>query len=467
MQSSACRKLLLFVVLCKLGTKSTMGHNWPVILSDFNLIGIFPWQADEESKTDMWTIHCRAMFKAAILLSKKYNMTFQGQYLTYEEIITNGSIIRTVGDDICQKVSTSNVVGFVGPAFSNEARYVASFVHGLGILSVSYSATSPELSAIDNGAFYRVVSSDENMVVSITALFRRYSWKSCIIIYDNDEYGYDGMKMLSQKLWEINIRTHETIKFDRSQQNFQIDLNSTLLNSMSRIVIVWANKKSTVTIVNKALKESLMGSSFVWILTTTIPLDHFSQTDKEKLIGILTVEPVKGDLVGVPIDRELLNEAYELWNDYEHDTFPGNDNVSSYALYTFDAAWSIILSLQELCSIQPSCLEFINGSNCYQRRFAQWKQYYDIMKTKTFLGVSGTVKFLNGTGDRLDAAYYLIKNIQKSNTILNGIGYVPVLQWDPDRMNWTSYKNQSDDITWPNSLKTIPTDYKPMRGNEI
>ena len=370
-----------------------MGHNWPVILSDFNLVGLFPLQANEESENDMWIIHSRAMFHVAILLSQKYNMTFQGQYLTYEEIITNGDIILTVGDDICQKVLTSNIVGFVGPAYSSEARYIASLAHRLGILSVSYSATSPDLSTIDNGAFYRVVPSDENMISSITRLFQQNKWKSCIIIYQNDEYGYNGMKLLSQKLWEMNMKTQETIKFDISQQGFQIDLNKTLLNGMSRIVILWGNEKSTVTILNKALKESLIGSSFVWILTTTISLDHISQTDKQKLIGILTVEPVKGDLVDVPINTTLLNEAYELWKRYDRDTFPGNDSVSSYALYTFDATWSLILSLQELCSVQPSCLEFINGSNCYHRQFSHSKQHYDIMKTMKFLGVSGRVEF--------------------------------------------------------------------------
>lgn len=74
----------------------------------------------------------------------------------------------------------------------------------------------------------------------------------------------------------------------------------------------------------------------------------------------------------------LLKE-YEIWKQYESDTFPGYANVSSYALFSFDATWSLVLS----------CLDYTNISNCYYRQFLNSKKYYNIMKTIKFLGVSG------------------------------------------------------------------------------
>lgn len=88
-------------------------------------------------------------------------------------------------DDTCHKVSTSNIVGFIGSAYSSEVRYLATFAYQLGILSVSYSATSPDLSTIDTGAFYRVVPSAKNTALSTTILLQQYKWKSCNIIYQN------------------------------------------------------------------------------------------------------------------------------------------------------------------------------------------------------------------------------------------------------------------------------------------
>ncbi|CAF4893579.1 unnamed protein product, partial [Rotaria sp. Silwood2] len=59
------------------------------------------------------------------------------------------------------------------------------------------------------------------------------------------------------------------------------------------------------TILEKANEENLIGPYFVWILTTTIALDYFNKRQKKELIGILTIEPVKGDFVDVSINATL------------------------------------------------------------------------------------------------------------------------------------------------------------------
>lgn len=457
--------LLLFTILCKLNTGTTAGSNWSTNSSGIKLLGLFPQQTEGQSEKDMWVIHCRYMFRAAIILSQRYNIKLQGQVLTYGEI-TTGDDPMIIVDQICQKVPTSNIYGFVGPAYSSEARYLASFSHRLGISSVSYSATSPDLSNIDNGAFFRVVPSDENAASSIIALFRQYAWKSCIVIYQNDEYGYDGMKLLTQKFREMNIRYLDIIKFDMSQQTFYVDLKRMLLDNPSRIIIVWANENSTITILNRALQESLIGSDFVWILMTNVALNTFNQIQKKKLIGILTIEPVQGDFVDARINRTLLDQAYEIWKSYEEDSFPGSANVSSYALFTFDATWSLILSLQKLCSQEVSCLDFQNSSNCFDHRYIHSKQLYDIIKNTAFLGVSGEVKFVNGTPNRIGDIYYIIKNIQSLKIDKSSIDYVHILKWYVGFDKWLDYRNDSDGILWPNESKDIPVDHKIIRGKQ-
>ena len=464
MSRLGCLQLLLFSMLWTSRAEITGALSWPVSSSTVNLLGIFPRQAEETSKNDMWIVHCRTMFRAAILLAQQYNMTFQGEFLGYEEIVTDDDIILTV-DQTCTKVSESNVVGFVGPAFSSEVQCLASLAHRLRIISVSYSASSPELSTIDTGGFYRVVPSDDSTVSGIVLLFQRFKWKSSIIIYQNDEYGYSGTQLSKQKFGEMRIRTMDVIKFDMKEQRFQRDLKNTLLNSLSRIVIVWADEKSTVTILKKAPEDNLLGLGFVWILTTAVSLDHFDQKQKQQLIGILTIEPVKGDLVDQSINTSLLNEAYRIWRYYELDTFPGDAHVDSYALFTFDATWAFILSLQKLCSVQASCLQILNASNCYYRQFVNWEQYYTTMRTISFFGVSGEVQFSNTTSDRIGHLNYLIKNIQPSSTQPNTIDYLPVLKWDAGSTTWSFYGNQSIEIIWPNLSKKSPVDHKLIRGN--
>lgn len=74
-------QLLLFSVLYQLKAETIEGLRWPTTSSTVKLLGLFPRQTVEESKNDMWIIHCRSMFRAAIVLSQRYNITFQGQYL--------------------------------------------------------------------------------------------------------------------------------------------------------------------------------------------------------------------------------------------------------------------------------------------------------------------------------------------------------------------------------------------------
>ncbi|CAF1361610.1 unnamed protein product [Adineta ricciae] len=451
--------IIVFVLFTICWKSKVVKSTWPQTSSNLKLIGFFPEEITEESDDGLWIIHCRSMFHSALVLSQKYEMKFNGEYLTSEEIFTDNEIMFTF-NKTCEKVLKSNIIGFIGPSSSNEARYVSSFAHRLGIVDISYSSTSSDLSTIDTGAFYRTSSSDENLVLALQILFEQFQWKSCLIIYQNDEYGYNGMHLLSQKLSEKQIKIFETIKFDINQQNLQIDLKKTLSNSLSRLIIVWANIKSTKKILNKALDKNLIGQDFLWILTTTVSLKDFNKDQKEKLIGILSIEPFQENV----INSSLLNQAMNIWKTYEPETFPEEKKISIYALMTFDATWSLILSLKELCSNKLfSCLDFLDVSDCYNRRFLNSQKYYQTIQSIKFLGVSGYIQFVNGTPDRFNTMNYLIKNIQPINLTENDVNYVPVLQWNSNSIKW----NQINEIFWPNRSKNIPKDHKLIYGQKI
>ena len=52
-------------------------------------------------------------------------------------------------------------------------------------------------------------------------------------------------------------------------------------------------------------------------------------------------------------------------------TFPGIDYVDNYALFAFDATWTLIQSLAQFCSKMistSSCKLLINTSFCFDRQ---------------------------------------------------------------------------------------------------
>ncbi|CAF4920381.1 unnamed protein product, partial [Rotaria sp. Silwood2] len=133
--------------------------------------------------------------------------------------------------------------------------------------------------------------------------------------------------------------------------SIQGDLNSTLITSSTRIVILWAESYYASLILQYALNYDVLGPKFTWILSSNVPLNSFNQSFSQNLIGILTVEPTVGDVVNEPINTTLLNAAYNIWQQYEPESFPGPTKVNYFALFAFDATWSLIQSLQRLCSI--------------------------------------------------------------------------------------------------------------------
>ncbi len=427
--------------------------------SNILLLGLFP-DVSNSSQPSTMSLQSRAMFKAAILLSQQYNITIEGQFIGWQSVQTGGDVM-TAFRSSCIVMSTSNIVGIVGPAFSRESIVIALFAKSVGIPVISYSATDLELSDRNTySTFYRTVPSDNAAALAITKLFIRFNWTSCIIIYQNDIFGSDGSKAINEAFNNSDLIVTDMIVFDIATLRLRSNLRRVLTSSSSRIVLVWATPDNTALILQNALVSDVIGPQFKWILSSNVPLNSFNQTWYNKLIGMLTIEPVVGNIVNAPINTTLLNEAYTIWQQYEPESFPGPDNVNNYALFAFDATWTLIQSLKEFCSLSSSCISFINTSFCFDRKFLHSNLLFDIINNSSFLGVSGFVKFSPYVTDRINGTYYIVKNVQYFSNSLN---YVPVLIWSDSDGYWTPHL-ETNVIVWPDNSLIIPNSYAAMSG---
>ncbi|CAF1462462.1 unnamed protein product, partial [Rotaria sordida] len=140
---------------------------WPTSnTSNIQLLGLFKDAENTSSPTDL-SVHSRAMFKAAVLLSQQYNITIEGQFIGWQTVQTGASTIAAVSG-VCQALSTSDIFGIVGPSLSLEVPITAEFAKEIGIPAVSYAATNPDFSNRNMyPAFYRVVPSDSAAAIAI------------------------------------------------------------------------------------------------------------------------------------------------------------------------------------------------------------------------------------------------------------------------------------------------------------
>ncbi|CAF4736511.1 unnamed protein product [Rotaria sp. Silwood2] len=424
------RCLLLNILLVQLNIDNIMSI-WPSSNeSDIYLLGLFAYTPDASDNDDL-AIHSRAMFKAAVLLSNQYNITIDGKLIGWKEGLTMGDEIVAL-NETCLSISESNIVSIVGPEFSRETLLISPLCKKLNLPVISYSATDPDLSdATTYSNFYRTVPSDDIIALALLKLFNRFNWASCLIIYQDDAFGSGGAKVINELFNASNIKVVQMIVYDMVKKSIRGNLKTYLMNSPSRIVILWADSISTSSIVQNALDSNVVGPLFTWIITSEILLNSFNESYYDDLVGMLLIEPVVASVVGAPYNTELLNAAYNIWQIYENETFPGSTHVNYYALFSFDATWALIKSLEELCSSKinnssSSCLSFSKSSFCFNFRFNQYDSLLSILARTNFLGVSGFVGFSYNTTNRINGSYYILKNIQAS---ANGLNFVSVLEY--------------------------------------
>ena len=436
---------------------------WPSTSnSSIQLLGLFE-DLVNVSGVSQSVLHTRAMFKTAIMLSQQYNITIDGQLIGWQTAQTGGTFTGSM-TSTCRVLSNSNLVGIVGPSFSREGPVVAATAEIVGIPTISYAATDPGLSdKVAYPAFYRTIPSDSSAALAITKLFVQYNWTSAIIIYQNDQFGIGGTNVITDSFNKNNLQVTDTLLYDTSALKFRGDLKTTLISSTSRIVILWAETYHTSIILQNALDNNVLGPQFLWILASSVPLTSFNQTYYPQLIGIITIEAAVATDVQASANTTLLNAAYAIWQQYEPQTFLGASQVHTYGFFAFDAAWTLIQSLQKLCSNNTnhssSCLSFIESTFCYDRRLLGASSFFDIVNNIEFLGVSGPIKFSNNTTNRIIGNYFIAKNIQSSS---NTIKYVSVLQWS-DTNTW-QVGGRTNVIVWPGNTSTRPTGIPGLEG---
>ncbi|CAF4340791.1 unnamed protein product, partial [Adineta steineri] len=229
---------------------------------------------------------------------------------------------------------------------------------------------------------------DDTAALAIGQLFVRFNWTSCVVIYQNDAFGQGFEQAIFDVFDNYNLTITDTIVFNIATLSIRGDLKSLLSNNPSRIVLLWVQLDYATLILQSALNSGVLGPSFTWILSGDIELSSFDPQWYPNLIGMFTVEAVVGNVVNAPINTTLLNDDYS-------------------ALFAFDATWTLIQALVQLCSNvstnnSSSCISFTNDTFCFNKQFLDTDNLLNIINSNTFLGVSGPIQFSANTTDRVN-----------------------------------------------------------------
>ncbi len=227
-------------------------------------------------------------------------------------------------------VEQEGVHAIVGPNASSAALPIAREVAGgLGIPTISPSATSPRLTDVDDGGFFfRTALSDAFQGPVLADLVRDRGFENVGLIYQEDAYG-QGLADAFEESWTGTLRR---IAVGTAQSDFTTEL-ALSADQGAQILFVVAFEGPALAIVSQALEAGIY--------------DQFVFCDASKRIGL--IEAIGGQRLGgmygtasASAPGDAATAAWEAAFIDEYGALP----VLAYVKETYDATVALALAAQ-------------------------------------------------------------------------------------------------------------------------
>ena len=192
-------------------------------------------------------------------------------------------------------------------------------------------------------------------------------------------------------------------------------------------------------------------------------------------MGTLFVLPFISSDSTAGVNQTLRRAAFEVWRNMSTKRwhYPRNiSNVSPFALYTFDATWTLIEALKKLSS-EDEIPSLKKMARCFDSHLTNSSDYDANLKLTNFSGVSGRIQFSkNQSNDRVNSTSYTLSNLQDKRSSSppeqSKLAFESVMTWSDAHCKWSNdLKKNKTLIIWPGRVTASwPTDYPVLRGGQ-
>ena len=237
-------------------------------------------------------------------------------------------------------VEVEGVHALVGPNASSAALPISQSISGtLGIPTISPSATSPQLSDVeDSGYFFRTALSDAAQGPVLARVTRDRGFDNVGLIYQNDAYG-QGLAATFEESWDGTLRV---VSVDTSQTSYLSELAQSA-DSGAQALVVIAFEGQALSIVREAIDEGIY-SQFVF----------GDAAKRESLVREIGGEKL-GGMYGTAGASPPENAATPEWEAAfiaEYGELP----VLAYVKETYDAVIALALAAQAAGSVDSAAI---------------------------------------------------------------------------------------------------------------
>ncbi|CAN6204521.1 unnamed protein product [Urochloa humidicola] len=363
------------------------------------------------------------------------------------------------------------VQAIIGPKTSMQARFIIGIGNKTNIPILSYTATSPYLSANQSKYFVRTALDDASQVPAIASLIRYFNWRQVVLIYEDSDFGRGIIPYLVDALQDADahIPYRSTVSSVPTDDQIKVELNK-LKTMQTRVFVVHMSSDIAARLFVLARDAEMLDDGYSWIVTDSVGnmFSTFDQNTVNSMQGVLGVRPY------IPQSNKLLNFPARFLSQYRQQNpgapDPANPNV--FHLWAYDTAWAITTGLRK---IGPLTLGFEtpssqNSSNSNDLSMLGMSQdgpgLIDAIRATRFQGISG--EFVLVHGQRQASAFEIFNVIGNS---YQGAGF-----WTPKfglSKKFVTSVGPSDTVglntvIWPGGSAQPPRGWEwPVAGKKL
>lgn len=353
------------------------------------------------------------MFFGAKLASEEINLNggieFDNETFHIELIYKNSGGSPEKGVKVTQELINNGVDLIVGPTFSSVAIEMAELCVENQVLMMSYAATTPELTFLnDNDLIWRTCPSD-NTFGNISAQYAYDSLASntAAIFYRDDRFGQGLSEIIHNKFIDMGGRVVNMVSFpgditNLATYNFSYELNELLNQEVDVIYIIAFNSEIAVLtneIYNNELYQNFQNKPHIFLNDGIIAEELIVNGNPELLETV----------VGITSTNEG-NSNYTRFKENYSSRF--GFSPATYSEHAYDAIYCLAYAMLRANSSSPNDLKVylneISGMEQYETQteqitidvneFQVAKSIIQKGQTINYDGASGPINF-DSNGD--------------------------------------------------------------------
>ncbi|XP_019051430.1 PREDICTED: glutamate receptor 2.8-like [Nelumbo nucifera] len=365
-------------------------------------------------------------------------------------------------------LKSKEVQAIIGPQKSAEAKFVIDLGDKARVPIISFSATSPSLSPIQNPFFVRTTLNDSSQVNAIKAIVQNYGWKEVVPIYEDTDYGSGVIPYLIDAFQDIDVRVPYRSVIPPSAKDGQIveELNQ-LKTMQTRVFVVHMTASLGSRFFLQVEENKMMTEGFVWIITDGLSslIDPMNSTSIDSMDGVLGLKPF--------IPESKLEEFKTRWEKRFYLDKPNRKigELSLFGLWAYDTIWALAMAVERVGAMNTSFLKRDASENPTSIATIGYSQMGPnllkaILSTK-FKGLSGDFHLVKG---QLETSAFQIFNL--IGKVERVIGYwspkYGLSQDLPGKSKSNSGNNLIRNPIWPGDSFVTPKGWViPIEGKKL